>query len=71
MTVQTIEGQLQAPKDARFAIVSARFNEFIVDRLVDGAIDALRRHGVSEERINVVRVPGAFEIPLVAKRIAS
>jgi 6,7-dimethyl-8-ribityllumazine synthase len=70
MTVQTIEGQLQAPKNARFAIVAARFNEFIVDRLVDGAVDALRRHGVSEGRISVVRVPGAFEIPVACRQLA-
>ena len=70
MTVQSIEGQLQAPKDARFAIVAARFNEFIVDRLVDGAVDALRRHGVSEGRISVVRVPGAFEIPVACRQLA-
>ena len=70
MTVQTIEGQLTAPKNARFAIVAARFNEFIVDRLVDGAVDALRRHGVSEGRISVVRVPGAFEIPVACRQLA-
>jgi 6,7-dimethyl-8-ribityllumazine synthase len=70
MTVQIIEGQLQPPKDARFAIVAARFNEFIVDRLVAGAIDALRRHGVPEARISLVRVPGAFEIPVACKRVA-
>ena len=70
MTVQSIEGQLQAPKDARFAIVAARFNEFIVDRLVDGAMDALRRHGVAEARISVVRVPGAFEIPVACRQLA-
>jgi 6,7-dimethyl-8-ribityllumazine synthase len=71
MTVQSIEGQLTAVKDARFAIVAARFNEFIVDRLVDGAVDALRRHGVAESRILVVRVPGAFEIPVACHRLAS
>jgi 6,7-dimethyl-8-ribityllumazine synthase len=70
MTVQSIEGQLQAPKNARFVIVAARFNEFIVDRLVDGAVDALRRHGVSEGRISVVRVPGAFEIPVACRQLA-
>ena len=70
MTVKSIEGQLQAPKNARFAIVAARFNEFIVDRLVDGAVDALRRHGVSEGRISVVRVPGAFEIPVACRQLA-
>lgn len=68
--VQAIEGQLQAPKGARFAIVAARFNEFIVDRLVDGALDALRRHGVSDEQICLVRVPGAFEIPVACRQLA-
>lgn len=71
MAVQSIEGQLIASKDARFAIVASRFNEFIVDRLVDGAVDALRRHGVAESRIMVVRVPGAFEIPVTCQRLAA
>ena len=71
MAVQSIEGQLIASKDARFAIVASRFNEFIVDRLVEGAVDALRRHGVAESRITVVRVPGAFEIPVTCQRLAS
>jgi 6,7-dimethyl-8-ribityllumazine synthase len=71
MAVQSIEGQLIASKDARFAIVSSRFNEFIVDRLVDGAVDALRRHGVAESRILSVRVPGAFEIPVTCQRLAA
>ncbi len=70
MPPQIIEGTYNAPKDARFAIVAARFNEFIVDRLVDGAIDTLRRHGVDDGRILLVRVPGAFEIPVTCKRIA-
>ncbi|HEX7479811.1 MAG TPA: 6,7-dimethyl-8-ribityllumazine synthase [Polyangiales bacterium] len=70
MPVQIIEGNYNAPKDARFAIVAARFNEFIVDRLVDGALDTLRRHGVDDTRISLVRVPGAFEIPVACKRIA-
>ena len=68
--VQPIEGQLQAPKGARFGIVAARFNEFIVDRLVDGALDALRRHGVAEEQVTLVRVPGAFEIPVTVRQLA-
>jgi 6,7-dimethyl-8-ribityllumazine synthase len=68
--VQAIEGQLQAPKGARFAIVAARFNEFIVDRLVDGALDALHRHGVSDDQISLVRVPGAFEIPVACRQLA-
>jgi 6,7-dimethyl-8-ribityllumazine synthase len=70
MSIQIVEGLLSAPK-ARFAIVASRFNEFIVDRLVDGATDALRRHGVPESRIMLVRVPGAFEIPVVCRQLAS
>ncbi len=54
----------------RFAIVASRFNSFIVDRLVGGAVDALRRHGASEDDITVVWVPGAFEIPVVARKLA-
>jgi len=71
MTVQVIEGQLSGPSGARFAIVAARFNEFIVDRLVDGALDAWRRHGVPETHVHVVRVPGAFEIPVVCRQLAA
>lgn len=70
MTIQIIEGHMQPHKGARFVIVASRFNEFIVDRLVDGAVDALRRHGVSETRITLVRVPGAFEIPVTCRRVA-
>jgi 6,7-dimethyl-8-ribityllumazine synthase len=70
MSIQTIEGHFTPPASSRFAIVAARFNEFIVDRLVDGAVDTLRRHGVSETRITLVRVPGAFEIPVVCRRLA-
>jgi 6,7-dimethyl-8-ribityllumazine synthase len=70
MSVQIIEGTFQAPSEARFAIVASRFNEFIVDRLVEGAIDTLRRHGVAEARVVVVRVPGAFEIPVACRRLA-
>jgi 6,7-dimethyl-8-ribityllumazine synthase len=68
--VLAIEGQLQAPKGVRFGIVAARFNEFIVDRLVDGALDALRRHGVGDDQIVLVRVPGAFEIPVACRQLA-
>jgi 6,7-dimethyl-8-ribityllumazine synthase len=68
--LQAIEGQLSVPKGARFAIVAARFNEFIVDRLVDGAVDALRRHGASDDQITLVRVPGAFEIPVACRQLA-
>lgn len=64
-----IEGDFSTPP-GRFAIVAARFNSFIVEPLVQGAIDALRRHGVGEDRFDLVRVPGSFEIPLVARRLA-
>ena len=67
--VRTHEGELVA-RDIRVAIVAARFNDFVVDRLVAGAIDALVRHGASEKAIEVVRVPGAFEMPLVVRRLA-
>ena len=65
-----VEGNLTA-KGFAFGIVASRFNEFITARLLDGALDALRRHGADEDRITVVRVPGSFEIPLVAKRMAA
>src|SRR5438552_2752399 len=65
----TIEGDFSPPK-GRFAIVAARFNGLVVDALVAGAVDAFVRHGVGEQRIDVVRVPGSFEIPLVARRLA-
>jgi len=68
-TPRVIEGDLQA-RDLRFAILASRFNEFVVDRLVQGALDLLRRHGVSEKQIDVVRVPGAFDMPLVARKLA-
>ena len=59
-----------APPAGRFALVAARFNGPIVDDLVTGALDGLRRHGVAEDAIDLVRVPGSFEIPLVAQRLA-
>jgi 6,7-dimethyl-8-ribityllumazine synthase len=64
-----IEGALHA-KGIRFGVVVARFNDFINKRLLDGTIDALARHGAEEEMITVVRVPGSFEIPLMAKKLA-
>jgi 6,7-dimethyl-8-ribityllumazine synthase len=69
VTVKVLEGQLVA-RDARIAILAARFNELIVRNLVDGAVDSLRRHGLADGDIHVVRVPGAFELPLAAQRIA-
>ena len=64
-----IEGNLIA-KDLKVGIVAGRFNEFIVSKLVGGALDGLKRHGVLEENINTAYVPGAFEIPLIAKKMA-
>ncbi len=54
----------------RFALVVARFNDFISDRLMNGALDALARHGTKDENIDIVKVPGSFEIPLMAKKMA-
>ncbi|MBZ0121773.1 MAG: 6,7-dimethyl-8-ribityllumazine synthase [Sandaracinaceae bacterium] len=68
--MKTYEGSFQPPQDARFAIVVGRFNHFVTDRLLEGALDALKRHGVRDEAVTVVRVPGAFEIPLAAARLA-
>lgn len=56
-------------KDKKYAIVVARFNHFITDRLLEGCLDALKRHEVKDEEISIVRVPGAFEIPLAAKKL--
>jgi 6,7-dimethyl-8-ribityllumazine synthase len=67
--MKTYEGELQA-KGFKFAVIISRFNDFITGKLLDGAIDALVRHGSSEENIEVIKVPGAFEIPLAAKRVA-
>jgi 6,7-dimethyl-8-ribityllumazine synthase len=66
-----VEGTLIAPSGARFTIVASRFNDFIVDRLIAGATDALVRHGVEPGRITLVRVPGSFEIPIACSKIAS
>ncbi len=65
-----IEGQMVVPAGARFALVASRFNHFIVDRLVDGAVDALRRHGGDLGNVTIVRVPGAWEMPVAAAAIA-
>ncbi len=67
--VRTHEADLIA-RDLRVAIVAARFNDFVVARLIDGAVDALVRHGASEKDLEIVRVPGAFEMPLVVRRLA-
>lgn len=67
--MRIIEGNLLADND-RFAIVVSRFNDLVTGRLLDGALDALRRHGVDDKCITVVHVPGSFEIPIVAARLA-
>ena len=68
--VKTVEGKLSA-EGIRFGLVVGRFNHFIVDSLVTGALDTLIRHGATPADISVVRVPGAFEIPLAAARMAA
>jgi len=70
MTLKTIEGELQI-RNARFCVVVSRFNSFVVESLLDGAVDALKRHGAAEADITVVRVPGAFEMPLALEKIAA
>ncbi len=65
-----IEGNLKAD-GKKFGIIVARFNSFISDKLLDGALDSLLRSGAADDDIDVVRVPGAFEIPLIAKKMAT
>lgn len=69
-SISTIEGELVI-RGAQFGILASRFNSFIVDSLIEGAIDTLKRHGAEEKDIQIVRVPGAFEMPLVAQRMAA
>ena len=69
MAKKILEGQLLA-EGLQFAIVASRFNDFICSRLVEGAMDALKRHGATEEQVVLVKVPGAFETPLAAKKLA-
>ncbi|KPK36612.1 MAG: 6,7-dimethyl-8-ribityllumazine synthase [Gammaproteobacteria bacterium SG8_47] len=68
--MKTIEGDLTI-RGARFGIAVSRFNSFIVESLLSGAVDALKRHGADEKDIEVVRVPGAYELPLVVQRMAA
>ncbi len=70
MTIKTIEGALTI-ENARFCVVAARFNSFVVESLVGGAIDTLKRHGASEDDITLVRLPGAFEMPVLLEKIAA
>lgn len=67
--MKILEGNLVA-SNIKVGIVAARFNEFIVSKLIGGAVDGLKRHGVEEENISLAWVPGAFEIPLAAKKMA-
>jgi 6,7-dimethyl-8-ribityllumazine synthase len=64
-----VEGDLRAG-DLRLSVVAARFNEFVVEPLMRGALDALKRHGVLDKQIEIVRVPGAFEMPIVVRKLA-
>ena len=66
---KVIEGELTA-RDLRIGIVVTRFNEFVVEPLLRGALDALRRHGASDKQIEIVRVPGAFDMPIVVRKLA-
>jgi 6,7-dimethyl-8-ribityllumazine synthase len=68
--VKRVEGGLAVPPGTKVAIVAARFNDFIVERLIEGAIDAWVRHGASRDSITVIRVPGSWEIPVICARLA-
>ena len=68
--MHVLEGKLVAKENVKIGIVCARFNEFITSKLLGGAMDGLIRHGVKDENVDVAWVPGAFEIPVVAKRMA-
>jgi 6,7-dimethyl-8-ribityllumazine synthase len=68
--IKTFQGDLTI-QGAQFCIIVSRFNSFVVESLLSGAVDALKRHGVDESDIQIVRVPGAFEMPLAAQRIAA
>ena len=68
--IQEIEGQLTL-RGARIALLVSRFNSFVVESLLSGAIDTLKRHGAEEHDLTVIRVPGAYEMPIAAKRLAA
>ena len=68
--IKTIEGDFSSGKGS-YTIVVGRWNSFVVEHLLEGAVDCLRRHGVSKSQITIVRAPGAFEIPLVCKKVAA
>ena len=69
--MKIIEGNVVAESEkVKIGIIASRFNDFVVGRLVDGALDGLKRHNIKEENITLVKVPGAFEIPVIAKKMA-
>jgi 6,7-dimethyl-8-ribityllumazine synthase len=68
-SIKTIEGDFLSVASGRYALVVARFNSFIVESLLEGALDVLRRHGVPEKNITIIRAPGAFELPVVTKAV--
>jgi 6,7-dimethyl-8-ribityllumazine synthase len=70
MSIKTVEGALRVT-NARFSLVVSRFNSFVVDSLLAGALDALKRHGAEEADLTIVRVPGAFEMPVAIEHIAA
>jgi len=70
MSIHVIEGQLHQGNEGKYAILVGRFNSFVVEALLDGALDTLKRHGVDEANITIVRAPGAWELPIVAKKLA-
>lgn len=70
MSINVVEGKVVAKEGMRVGIIASRFNSFIVSKLLDGAVDGLIRHGVEEKNITAVWVPGAFEIPVAAKKMA-
>ena len=68
--VQTLEGDFRITEGTRFAIVASRFNSFVVESLVEGAVDALLRHGAKPDAIQIVKVPGSWELPLACQQLA-
>ncbi len=70
MMIKTIEGSLQV-HNARFCLVVSRWNSFVVESLLDGAVDALKRHGAADSDLTIVRVPGAFEMPVILEKVAT
>ena len=70
MSINVVEGKLVAKEGMKVGIIASRFNEFIVSKLLSGAVDGLVRHGVEEENITATWVPGAYEIPVVASKMA-